>query len=195
MSGFGTSFFRFQKSNAKNIDKVSITNSIFHDMCSGYSFFHIDADKGAGGGVKNIYMSGCTLYNVATGGKMFIYSRETAMESIIIKNVTFYNCIGNGNYWVDFGANTFGTSGEFSFTDCLFTKTPDEATNKNIRASADPDVVGCYSTSDFFKNIKGAEKLEKSAADIFVDPENGDFHFKAGEELNAGDPRWFPTEQ
>ena len=195
MSGFSTSFFRFQKSNPKNIDKVSVTKSIFHDMCSGYSFFHIDAEKGAGGGVKNIYMDGCTLYNIAVGGKMFIYSRETNMESVIIKNVTFYNCIGNGNFWVDFGANTFGTSGEFSFTNCLFTKTPDDVTNKNIRATAEPEVIGCYSTSDFFKNIKGSEKLEKSADDIFVDPANGDFHFKASEELNAGDPRWFSAEQ
>jgi hypothetical protein len=195
MSGFGTSFFRFQKSNPKNIEKIAMTNSIFHDMCAGYSFFHIDADKGKGGGVKNISMENCTLYNVATGGKMFIYSRETEMESIIIKNVTFYNCIGGGNYWVDFGNNTTGTTGEFSFTNCIFAKTPDEATNKNIRALAEPNVVGCFSTSDFFKNIKGSEKLEKSAADIFVDPANADFHFKTGEELNAGDPRWFTIEQ
>ena len=37
ISGFGTSFFRFQGSDAKNIDKLTLTNSIFHDMCSGYS--------------------------------------------------------------------------------------------------------------------------------------------------------------
>ena len=189
MSGFGTSFFRFQKSDAKNIDKVTLTNSIFHDMCNGYSFFHIDADKGNGGGVKNIYMDGCTLYNIATAGKMFIYSRDTDMENIVVSNCTFYNCIGNGNFWVDFDKNGKGCQGDYKFVKCLFTKTPDEVTNKNVRGATNPVFDGCFKTTDFFKVFDGCGELDYDAAALFTDPATGDFTMK--KELNCGDPRWF----
>lgn len=189
ISGFGTSFFRFQGSDAKNIDKVTLTNSIFHDMCSGYSFFHIDANKGAGGGVKNIAMDKCTLYNIATGGKMFIYSRDTDMESISVKNTTFYNCIGNGNYWVDFDKNGKGCTGTYEFVNCLFTKTPDEVTNKNVRGATNPVFDGCKKTNDFFKVFTGVDELDYAASDLFTDAANGDFKMK--KDLSCGDPRWF----
>ena len=189
ISGFGTSFFRFQGGDAKNIDKLTLTNSIFHDMCSGYSFLHIDANKGAGGGVKNLYMDKCTLYNIAPSGKMFLYSRDTDMESISVNNTTFYNCIGNGNYWVDFDKNGKGCTGTFEFVKCLFTKTPDEATNKNIRGQGTPVFDGCKKTNDFFKVFSGVDELDYSAADLFTAPATGDF--KMLKDLNCGDPRWF----
>ena len=192
MSGFGTSFFRFQGSDAKNIDKVTLTNSIFHDMCSGYSFFHIDANKGAGGGVKSIYMDGCTLYNIATGGKMFIYSRDTDMDNIVVSNCTFYNCIGNGNYWVDFDKNGKGCQGEYKFVKCLFTKTPDEATNKNLRGATNPVFDGCFKTTDFFKVFPDCGELDYDAAALFTNPANGDFTLK--KDINCGDPRWISAE-
>ena len=189
ISGFGTSFFRFQGSDAKNIDKLTLTNSIFHDMCSGYSFIHIDANKGAGGGVKNIAMDKCTLYNIATGGKMFIYSRDTDMESISVKNTTFYNCIGYGNYWVDFDKNGKGCTGTYEFVNCLFTKTPDEVTNKNVRGATNPVFDGCKKTNDFFKVFDGVDELDYDAAALFTDPTNGNLKMK--KDLNCGDPRWF----
>lgn len=189
MSGFATAFFRFQKADAKNINKVTLANSIFYDMCSGYSFFHIDADKGKGGGVKNIAMDKCTLYNIATGGKMFIYSRDTDMESISVKNTTFYNCIGNGNYWVDFDKNGKGCTGTYEFVNCLFTKTPDEVTNKNVRGATNPVFDGCKKTNDFFKVFSGVDELDYSAEDLFTAPATGDLKMK--KDLSCGDPRWF----
>ena len=189
ISGFGTSFFRFQGGDAKNIDKLTLTNSIFHDMCSGYSFIHIDANKGAGGGVKNVYMDKCTLYNIATGGKMFLYSRDTDMESISVNNTTFYNCIGNGNYWVDFDKNGKGCTGTFEFVKCLFTKTPDENNAKNIRGQGTPVFDGCKKTNDFFKVFAGVEELDYAATDLFTDPAGGNFMMK--KDLSCGDPRWF----
>ena len=124
---FKTSFFRFQGSDAKSVEKLTLTNSIFNDMCSGYSFIHIDAGSGAGH-VDNIKIDGCTLYNIAVGGKMFIYSKNTNMNSLSVSNTTFYNSIGNNNYWVDFGSTSYGPAEKFEFVKCLFTKTPDEAT-------------------------------------------------------------------
>ena len=190
MAGFKNAFFRVQNSTVKVIEKLIIDNSIFHDMCSGYSFIHVDAGSGAGV-VKNIDIDNCTLYNVATGGKMFIYSKATDMESISVRNTTFYNCIGNNNYWVDF--NGAGTSGAFEFIKCLFTKTPDDVT-KNIRSNNDPTFDECYHTTDFYKTLKGSNELGISSEDLFVDPENADFHFKGGRILYCGDPRWYTEE-
>ena len=190
MSGFKNAFFRMQNSTVKVIEKLIIDNSIFHDMCSGYSFIHVDAGSGAGV-VKNIDIDNSTLYNVATGGKMFIYSKATDMESISVRNTTFYNCIGNNNYWVDF--NGAGTSGTFEFIKCLFTKTPDDVT-KNIRSNNDPTFDECYHTTDFYKTLKGSNELGISSEDLFVDPENADFHFKGGRILYCGDPRWYTEE-
>ena len=190
MAGFKNAFFRMQNSTVKVIEKLIIDNSIFHDMCSGYSFIHVDAGSGAGV-VKNIDIDNSTLYNVATGGKMFIYSKATDMESISVRNTTFYNCIGNNNYWVDF--NGAGTSGAFEFIKCLFTKTPDDVT-KNIRSNNDPTFDECYHTTDFYKTLKGSNELGISSEDLFVDPENADFHFKGGRILYCGDPRWYTEE-
>ena len=190
MSGFKNAFFRMQNSNVKVIEKLIIDNSIFHDMCSGYSFIHVDAGSGAGV-LKNIDIDNTTLYNVATGGKMFIYSKATEMESISVRNTTFYNCIGNNNYWVDF--NGAGTTGTFEFVKCLFAKTPDEVT-KNIRSNNDPNIEECYHTTDFFKTLKGSNELGISSDDLFVDPANADFHFKGGRILYCGDPRWYTEE-
>ncbi len=190
MAGFKNAFFRVQNSTVKVIEKLIIDNSIFHDMCSGYSFIHVDAGSGAGV-VKNIDIDNSTLYNVATGGKMFIYSKATDMESISVRNTTFYNCIGNNNYWVDF--NGAGTSGAFEFIKCLFTKTPDDVT-KNIRSNNDPTFDECYHTTDFYKTLKGSNELGISSEDLFVDPENADFHFKGGRILYCGDPRWYTEE-
>lgn len=190
MSGFKNAFFRVQNSNVKVIEKLIIDNSIFHDMCSGYSFIHVDAGSGAGV-LKNIDIDNTTLYNVATGGKMFIYSKATEMESISVRNTTFYNCIGNNNYWVDF--NGAGTTGTFEFVKCLFAKTPDEVT-KNIRSNNDPNIEECYHTTDFFKTLKGSNELGISSDDLFVDPANADFHFKGGRILYCGDPRWYTEE-
>lgn len=194
VSNFVKTPFRLQSNVTKVIEKLTLKNSRFHDMCSGYSFVHVDASSGAGV-VKNINMDGCTLYNIATGGKMFIYSKNTNMESIVVKNSTFYNCIGAGNYWVDFGGTSYGCSGDYIFENCLFTKTPDEVTNKNLRGSKNPDVTNCYKTTDFFKNISGVEQLDMDANALFVDPAQGDFHFNRGKEQTVGDPYWFTVEE
>lgn len=190
MSGFKNAFFRMQNSNVKVIEKLTIDNSIFHDMCSGYSFIHVDAGSGAGV-LKNVDIDNSTLYNVAAGGKMFIYSKGTQMESISVRNTTFYNCIGNNNYWVDF--NGAGTDGAFEFIKCLFTKTPDDVT-KNIRSTNEATIEDCYHTTDFYKTLKGSNELGISSEDLFVDPENADFHFKGGRILYCGDPRWYTEE-
>ena len=190
VSGFKTAFFRLQGNNEKTINQLVLDNSIFHDMCSGYSFIHVDASSGKGV-VKNIKIHNCTVYNIATGGKMFIYSKNTDMESIEIDYLTMYNSIGNNNYLIDFGADSYGAD-TFIITNSIFAKTPDTVT-KNIRAKVLPTYMNTFTTTDFSKTLKGAEALSMSSDELFKDPANADFTLTTTA-IQAGDQRWIPEE-
>ena len=190
VSGFKTAFFRLQGNNEKTINQLTLDNSIFHDMCSGYSFSHVDASSGKGV-VQNIKIHNCTVYNIATGGKMFIYSKNTDMQSIEIDYLTMYNSIGNNNYLIDFGSESYGAE-VFTITNSIFAKTPDEVT-KNIRASVMPTYMNTFTTKDFFKTLKGAEALSMTSDELFKDPENANFTLTTTA-IQAGDQRWIPEE-
>lgn len=196
-TGMKNAFFRLQGSEVKVINNFVVDNCLMHDMCSGYSFIHVDAGSGAGV-VKNIKITNSTLWNIATGGKMFIYSKKTNMETIDIENCTFYNNVGNNNYFVDFGDASYGPSASFKVYNCVFGKSADNAT-KNVRSSLDPDVVNTYCTNDFYKEkgFPGIIVLEYASDKLFENPEKADFHFQTGtvENEQVGDPRWWSVEE
>lgn len=193
VSNLKTSFFRLQGSDAKSIGQLTLKNSIFTKLCAGYGFIHVDAGSGAGH-VDNVEIDGCTFNSICVTGKVFIFSKKTDMQDITIKNSTFYNCNGNGQYFVDFNTDTFGPS-TFTIENCIFGKSADEATNKNIRSKTPATVANSFRTTDFFKVIKGVNDTEFSSTQLFKDPANGDFTIKAGTlKEKAGDPRWYVVE-
>lgn len=193
VSNLKTSFFRLQGSDAKSIGKLTLKNSIFTKLCAGYGFIHVDAGSGAGH-VDNVEIDGCTFNSICVTGKVFIFSKKTDMQDITIKNSTFYNCNGSGQYFVDFNADTFGPN-TFTIENCIFGKSADEATNKNIRSKTPATVANSFRTTDFFKVIKGVNDTEFSSTQLFKDPANGDFTIKAGTlKEKAGDPRWYVVE-
>lgn len=193
VSNLKTSFFRLQGSDAKSIGKLTLKNSIFTKLCAGYGFIHIDAGSGKGH-LDNVEIDGCTFNSICVTGKVFIFSKKTDMQDITIKNSTFYNCNGNGQYFVDFNVDTFGPS-TFTIENCIFGKSADEATNKNIRSKTPATVANSFRTTDFFKVIKGVNDTEFSSTQLFKEPANGDFTIKAGTlKEKAGDPRWYVVE-
>ncbi len=193
VSNIKTSFFRLQGSDAKSIGKLTLKNSIFTKLCAGYGFIHVDAGSGAGH-VDNVEIDGCTFNSICVTGKVFIFSKKTDMQDITIKNSTFYNCNGSGQYFVDFNADTFGPN-TFTIENCIFGKSADEATDKNIRSKTPATVANSFRTTDFFKVIKGVNDTEFSSTQLFKDPANGDFTIKAGTlKEKAGDPRWYVVE-
>lgn len=193
VSNLKTSFFRLQGSDAKSIGKLTLKNSIFTKLCAGYGFIHVDAGSGAGH-VDNVEIDGCTFNSICITGKVFIFSKKTDMQDITIKNSTFYNCNGSGQYFVDFNADTFGPN-TFTIENCIFGKSADEATDKNIRSKTPATVANSFRTTDFFKVIKGVNDTEFSSTQLFKDPANGDFTIKAGTlKEKAGDPRWYVVE-
>lgn len=194
VSNVKTSFFRLQNADeAKSIGKLTLKNSIFTNLCAGYGFIHVDAGNGVGH-LDNVEIDGCTFNSICVTGKVFIYSKKTDMQDITIKNSTFYNCNGNGQYFVDFNVDTFGPN-TFTIENCIFGKSADEATNKNIRSKTPASVANSFRTTDFFKVIKGVNDTEFSSTQLFKDPANGDFTIKAGTlKEKAGDPRWYVVE-
>lgn len=194
VSNVKTSFFRLQNADeAKSIGKLTLKNSIFTNLCAGYGFIHVDAGNGVGH-LDNVEIDGCTFNSICVTGKVFIYSKKTDMQDITIKNSTFYNCNGNGQYFVDFNVDTFGPN-TFTIENCIFGKSADEATNKNIRSKTPATVANSFRTTDFFKVIKGVNDTEFSSTQLFKDPTNGDFTIKAGTlKEKAGDPRWYVVE-
>ena len=193
VSNVKTSFFRIQGKDAKSIGKLTLKNSIFTNLCAGYGFIHIDAGSGAGH-LDNVEIDGCTFNSICVTGKVFIFSKKTDMKDITIKNSTFYNCNGNGQYFVDFNTDSFGPN-TFLIENCIFGKSADEATNKNIRSKTPATVANSFRTTDFFKVIKGVNDTEFSSTQLFTDPANGNFTIKAGTlKEKAGDPRWYVVE-
>lgn len=193
VSNIKNSFFRFQGSDAKSIIKLTLKNSIFTKLCAGYGFINIDAGSGAGH-LDNVEIDGCTFNSICVTGKVFIFSKKTNMQDITIKNSTFYNCNGNGQYFVDFNDAKFGPN-TFTIENCIFGKSADERTDKNIRSKTPATVANCFRTTDFFKVIKGVNDTEFSSTQLFKDPANGDFTIKAGTlKEKAGDPRWYAVE-
>lgn len=194
VSNVKTSFFRLQNADeAKSIGKLTLKNSIFTNLCAGYGFIHVDAGNGVGH-LDNVEIDGCTFNSICVTGKVFIYSKKTDMQDITIKNSTFYNCNGNGQYFVDFNVDTFGPN-TFTIENCIFGKSADEATNKNIRSKTPASVANSFRTTDFFKVIKGVNDTEFSSTQLFKNPANGDFTIKAGTlKEKAGDPRWYVVE-
>lgn len=194
VSNIKNSFFRFQKSDAKSVGKLTLKNSIFTNLCAGYGFINIDAGSGAGH-LDNVKIDGCTFNSICVTGKVFIYSNNTDMQDITIKNSTFYNCNGNGQFFVDFGKDAKFGPNTFTIEGCIFGKSADEATNKNIRSKTPATVSNSFRTTDFFKVIKGVIDTEFSSTQLFKDPANGDFTIKAGTlKEKAGDPRWYVVE-
>lgn len=195
VSGFtGNTFIRTQggKYEATNaIGCLKLANSTFDNCGKGYGFIHVDGTI-----INNIDIDGCTFSNICTTGKCFFMQSKyvQGIESMRIKNSTFYNYCGNAQYFIDFKDKSVGPE-TFELSNCIFGKTADETTNKNVRGTCDVAdyTSNCKLLSDCFKVIKGADKLEdKSSADIFTDPDNGDFTLKTGCGIEkCGDPRWY----
>lgn len=195
VSGFtGNTFIRtqggtYEATNA--IGCLKLANSTFDNCGKGYGFIHVDGTI-----INNIDIDGCTFSNICTTGKCFFMQSKyvQGIESMRIKNSTFYNYCGNGQYFIDFKDKSVGPE-TFELSNCIFGKTADETANKNVRGTCDvaDHTSNCKLLSDCFKVIKGADKLEdKSSADIFTNPDNGDFTLKTGCGIEkCGDPRWY----
>ncbi len=189
VSGFTSS--TFLRVRGGSIENLVIDNSIVSNCGKGYAFIHMD-----GGVINNIDIEKTTFVDICVTGKNFLLSNKNAnINSLKIKDVTFYNFCGGGNTFIDFKDASNGPASS-EFTNIIFGKSATTETNKNMRGTCDSKefFTNCYGASDCYKIQNRITMLDKTSAEIFADPDNGDFTLKAGCGVEkCGDPRWYTT--
>ena len=196
ISGFRGVLRMQNAANSSNISYMAIRNCIIHDI-GGYGL--ISSVKNAVT-LGDILVENNTLYNfestlIAVGSKP---------SSLIIKNTTFHKAVNAaGKYYITFdgAANVPPIPDKFRFESCIFATAGSadgqvRATNPGIKDQN--FCVDAFATSDCYVGsgypLTGVTPYAATAFDLFVDPDNGDFHIKdnafPGKGV-AGDPRWW----
>ena len=194
-------FFRMQTGGAGTKVTDLIINNCVIDSLRDFSLVNTNNSNT----VMNIQVTNTTLYNA----RKVIDHRSPGSNSIRFENCTFYNLPGGGPadgtgglYFIDLG--TQNSANPILINNCIFAKTWDDQglgnTARGIQAgsSTTVSVTNSYQTSDFIINttypISGTIPYSGTAANLYIDPDNGNFKIKdnnfAGKG-NSGDPRWY----
>jgi len=186
LTDMARSWVRLQGSSAKTIETIAIDNCMVKNQGSGnYALLYFN---NAAYNVGKVSIKNSTFDTMMHS---FIDCRNAVVGSIDISNSTFYNIIGAGRYFVD----AQNVNVPVVLTNVILAKVNNE-TAKGVR-DATVEAVNSLMTSDF---VLASNKFstdityEGTAADLFKDPENGDFTIKDAS-VSAGDPRWLVTEE
>lgn len=198
VKSFGNAIVRLQTGATPwgIINKVYVNNCIINDIgiASGYAIFHAANGSANGNKINNFEMRNSTCYNFTKG---VLVNSMANSASALVESCTFNDMISGGNFFMDF--NTYTVS-SVAINNSIFGKTKNPLLSKGVRASATTTVAtnNCYSTSDFFtaaNNIPGLNVFSGLSTDLYTDPANGVFTFKATSyagKASTGDPRWRP---
>ena len=174
------------KTNGLSVESISIDNCIISKVSqSGYA---VICDEKEQEKVGEISITNTTLKEIG-----MLLRTNKGVQSVVIDRCTFYN-------------HTFGTGNMFRID-----AQPTEMTVTNLILAGDNAGMefGCYKNYDYldFSTCYITNELAQAkygftnvitfagtAEDLFVAPENGDFHIKPnvnfGGKGKAGDPRW-----
>lgn len=195
--------------------KMYITGSVFRNLnnCIVYA--------SATGEIEGIYVDNSILDHVSTGGwGMFNITGSTKMRELSITNTTIKEV---GDQWMDIRVPlelikidhvTFCNyqvglpklvlinkqPGEMIMTNNIFagTNTGQKMNHGYGNYSSWLDFSGCFMTSDFpegDKKFGNITHLNYTTEELFVDPQNGDFHMNENVTFRGkgkvGDPHWW----
>lgn len=176
---------RVQGDGAKgNIDNFTINNTVLTDIGS----YAIVNSKVSGFAWKTINFRNSTFNTVNAGGIIITQQDNIAMN---IDNCTFYNCVTNGKSFIDINKKSDVT---VIVNKTIIGKLYNYADGNTIKAYSVKKIATAndvYTTADcpYANGYDWGTVLEKTSAQLFVDPDNGDFHIQNGA-LSVGDPRW-----
>lgn len=177
------------------IDSLIINNCVI-DSLREYGITHI---SGENANLMNISIQNSTFFNVV---RPFFNSSAAvnSLNTITIKNCTFYHTPDGGRFFFDYSGGT-----EVTIKDCIFgAQLPIYTSTEPARGyrenTIDITITGSYSTNDFVleTGVEGSIPLDVipyngTSSDLFEDPVNHNFKIKdsgfSGRET-AGDPRW-----
>lgn len=201
ISGFTTSVMRLQGTTAKKY----IKNIVF-DRCivsninlTQNNYAVIDANSGTADAlvIDNIQMTNSTFNNIGRG---LIRSNSANSNSLIIKDCTIYDISQGGDtapgyaerHLIDFNTKSVAS---VTIENVIVAKSK-TVTARGIRMDNVYSATNSYKTSDYIvvlDPLSGFTNYSGSSADLFQDPDNGDFRIKDNGfsgRLTAGDPRW-----
>lgn len=185
---FNNSFIRLKKAGA-DIKNLLIDNCIIDSFGIAAKYAVLYANASSSAVIENI-----TVQN-STFSYFYYFVRQDGVTgvSLNINNCTFNNMINNGGYFVNY-SGTFPTT--FTINNSILGRTIDPSNANGIKSSGNATLSNTYATSDdvFSANpISGAIAYPNTAANLFANPQQGDFTIKdpgfAGKNT-AGDPRW-----
>lgn len=186
-TSFERSLIRTQGSGAITIGTLTVDDCVLTDMANGngYSVFYF------GTASTNIGKLAITNSTFNTAQRSFVEaSKADITNGVTIDHCTLYNCIEDGRYLVD--ANKMNTP--ISLSNSIFGKTHSE-TARGARTASTITVENCLRAKDCLFSSNDISDLatdSRTSAEIFANPEAGDFTLKISERL--GDPRWYPAE-
>lgn len=171
------------------VESININNCLIHNVAlSGYGLLNIGKAKS----LQSISISNNTIWNITDQ----IIDLRVEIEEFEYTQNTFYNDASTGI------AKFFRLDKQpksITVTSSIFSgpnggsKTNAGNSNYNWLSYA-----GCYRTSDLqidSRDFTDAKILDITAADLFVDPDNGDFHFKPEVKFEgdgeAGASKWW----
>lgn len=180
------------QNSAMLVEKVEMTNCYVFNT-GGYGIFNVG---GSNVEFNELIVKNCTFNEMGTQ----LTDVRTPVKSVSVTNCTFYNHLNQLKYLFRFDANKLPLA---VYTDaCIFAGDnagmPAQATYgdyKNLSLT----FAGSYKTIDMPEPTKykftDVTIYEKTAFDLFEDPDNGVFYIKSNAGFagngSAGDPRWF----
>lgn len=167
-----------------SLDDFTIHNTVLTDIGS----YAIVNSKVSGFTLKSVNFSNSTFNTVNAGGVIITQQDNIAMN---IENCTFYNCVTNGKSFIDINKMSGVT---VTVNKTIIGKLYDYVDGNTIKAYSVKKIATAndvYTTADcpYASGYDWGTILEKTSAQLFADPDNGDFHIQNGS-LTVGDPRW-----
>jgi len=206
ISGFGRSILRLQEgtiAGAQRVGLFKVNNSIITNCGNQTGQNYAFVQSTSLGLIDNIQITNSTFTNVSKTSNVISGSGSTQVfQNIAIDNCTFYNVVGTGGRYLIDAGNAASNNVAVTIQNSILGKVVDPtlATNRGTRYCT-VTTTNTYQTADWVTteatpslDIPNTALYTGTAADLFTDPDNGDFTFKdasfAGK-ATTGDPRWW----
>jgi hypothetical protein len=184
---------RIKASSPVTISNFTFSNCII-DSINGYGVLNVDNTAAK---VENVVMKNSTIYKVQN-----VLVSKNSSNSVLIENCTFFQAPLSGNFFVNYNGNNVTEPIKIynSIIGPGWAKVGTTTTDvKGYKAggSTSLDISNTYSTADYKLStstdaspLPNLSAYSRPSAEIFQDPENGDFKLIDRSFPEAGDPRW-----
>ena len=178
----------YASSQELDIESIVVKDCILQRLStSGWGIFNCNTRT-----FDKLEVTNCTVLDI--GDQMVDIS--VSIGDVQFTNITFCNYVSSMSKWLRFNKQPKG----ITVTGVIFAG--DLGGSKMNSGWGDYsgwlNFAGCYITSDFTVNSKkfnDAKILDITTDELFVDPKNGDFHFRPEVKFEGdgkvGDPRWW----